>query len=183
MTSCDAELGQIVRRLAGQGPTHREPAERVVSHMFKTKFERTHIHAAYAKQRLRKMNFKYAILYVDDVPATLDFFVRAFGLKQKMLHESGDYGELDTGKTTLAFSAKRLMRELGKAPGQATTQAPVFEIAFETDDVAASIARAVSAGATLIQDAREEPWGQTVAYVGDKNGFLIEICSPVRGAA
>ena len=45
------------------------------------------------------MKLKYAILYVEDVPATLDFYEQAFGLTRKMLHEGGDYGELDTGTT------------------------------------------------------------------------------------
>ena len=52
----------------------------------------------------RQMIFRYTILYVDDVPATLDFFERAFGLQRGFLHESGDYGELTTGDTKLAFS-------------------------------------------------------------------------------
>lgn len=126
------------------------------------------------------MKFRYTILYVDDVARTLDFFERAFGLVRSFLHPSGDYGELDTGDTRLSFSSKHLMRELGKSPGQATPDAPVFEIAFETDDVPGALAKAVAAGATLVQETREEPWGQTVAYVSDGNGFLVEICSPVR---
>ena len=40
--------------------------------------------------------------------------------------------------------------------------------------------RALAAGATLLQDVREEDWGQTTAYVGDPNGYLVEICSPVQ---
>ena len=40
------------------------------------------------------MRFRYTILYVAEVAASLDFYQRAFGLQIKMLHESGDYGEL-----------------------------------------------------------------------------------------
>lgn len=127
------------------------------------------------------MKFRYTILYVDDVPATLDFYSRAFGMDQAFLHESGDYGELATGDTKLAFSSTTLMRQLGKAPSPARPDAPVFEIALETDDVPAALARAVAAGATLVQDARQEPWGQTTSYVSDPNGYLVEICSPVSG--
>lgn len=126
------------------------------------------------------VKLKYTILYVEDVPATLDFYKRAFGFKQRMLHEGGDYGELDTGETILSFSSLQLISELGKTPKKADISAPTFEIAFESDNVKDSLAQAVAAGATLIQDSREEPWGQTVSYVADPNGFLIEICSPVR---
>ncbi len=127
------------------------------------------------------MNFKYTILYVENVEETLDFFCRAFGLKQKMLHESGDYGELDTGSTTLSFSSLELMTSLGKSPARAVAGKPVFEIAFETHDVPAGIATALAAGAKLIQEPEEMPWGQTTAYVSDRNGYLIEICTPVGG--
>lgn len=126
------------------------------------------------------MILRYTILYVDDVPATLEFYERAFALSRGFLHESGAYGELATGETRLAFSSKALMRQLGKTPGRAEPKAPVFELAFETDDVRASLDRALAAGATLLQDLRQEDWGQTTAYVSDPNGYLVEICSPVQ---
>lgn len=125
------------------------------------------------------MMFRYAILYVDDVAATLDFYQAAFGLERGLLHEGGDYGELVTGATRLAFSATALMRQLGKSPAKADPRAPTFELAFETEDVPAALSTALAAGATLVQDAREESWGQTTAYVSDPNGYLVEICSAV----
>ncbi|MBU4528433.1 MAG: VOC family protein [Hoeflea sp.] len=126
------------------------------------------------------MIFRYSILYVDDVAASIDFYERAFALEKAFLHESGDYGELSTGTTKLAFSSTALMRQLGKTPGRPDPNAPVFELAFETGDVRKALDRAVEAGAVLIQDVRDEPWGQTTSYVSDPNGYLIEICSPVQ---
>lgn len=126
------------------------------------------------------MIFRYAILYVDDVAAALTFYERAFGLTRLFLHESGDYGELATGETKLAFSSKALMNQLGKTPGTADPKHPVFELAFETEDVAAALNKAVEAGATPVQEAREEPWGQITSYVSDPFGYLVEICSPVQ---
>ena len=125
------------------------------------------------------IRFKYTILYVESVIETLDFFENAFGFNRTMLHESGDYGELDTGSTTLSFSSVKLMREIGKNPGRANAKNPSFEIAFETNDVPSALSKAMAAGATLIQDTEDMPWGQTTAYVADMNGFLIEICTPV----
>lgn len=126
------------------------------------------------------MRFRYTILFVENVAATLDFYERAFALARGFLHESGDYGELFTGDTKLAFSSVSLMRSLGKTPGKPLPDAPVFEIAFETDDVPTAYARAIAAGAKPVQEAREEPWGQTTSYVLDLNGYLVEICSPVQ---
>ena len=96
-----------------------------------------------------------------------------------MLHESGDYGELDTGAVKLSFSSLKLMMELGKNPAPAVPGEPAFEIAFETDDVPSALSRAMEAGAALVQEAETMPWGQTTAYVHDINGFLIELCTPV----
>ena len=126
------------------------------------------------------MIFRYTILYVEDVAASLAFYERAFAMERGFLHESGDYGELVTGATKLAFSSVKLMRTLGKTPGKPAPEAPVFEIAFETEDVYAAYTRAVAAGAQAVQEVRSEPWGQTTRYVTDINGYLVEICSPAQ---
>jgi lactoylglutathione lyase len=125
------------------------------------------------------MQFGYTILYVPDVPATLKFYEAAFGFKTRFLHEGGDYGELETGGTALAFSAHRLMQQLGKNPQVAKPTAPSFEIAFCTPDVPAALARAIAAGATPMRAVELMPWGQTIAYVADINGFLVELCTPM----
>ena len=126
------------------------------------------------------MRFGYTIVYVPDVAASIAFFEAAFGLQRRFVHPSGTYGELDTGPTRLAFSSRALMAQLGKHPAPADAAAPVFEIAFSTADVAGAVARAVAAGATLHQAPQPMPWGQTVAYVVDLDGFLVELCTPVN---
>ena len=125
------------------------------------------------------MRLGYTILYVDDVSHALGFYERAFGLTRAFLHDSGDYGELATGSTALAFSSRALMESLGKHPAAADPARPVCEIALVTDDVAAALDRAVAAGASLVQPAKQMPWGQTVGYVSDLDGFLVEICTPM----
>ena len=126
------------------------------------------------------MIFRYTILYVADVAAALQFYGAAFGLQTAFLHEAGDYGELVTGDTRLAFSSRALMQDLGKSPAPARPEAPSFEIAFEVGDVATAYETAISAGAQPIQPPRDEPWGQTTSYIADPDGYLIEICSPVQ---
>jgi catechol 2,3-dioxygenase-like lactoylglutathione lyase family enzyme len=46
------------------------------------------------------MQLGYTIIYVPDVATSLDFWQRAFGLRLRFVHDSGTYGELDTGATT-----------------------------------------------------------------------------------
>ncbi len=127
------------------------------------------------------MIYRYTILYVRDVAATVDHFTRAFGLAPRFVHEGGDYAEMETGATRLAFSSIALMQSLGKTVAEGPTAAPAFELAFETEDVAAALDRAVAAGGTLVQAARVMDWGQTTAYVRTPDGTLVEICTPVPG--
>ena len=125
------------------------------------------------------MQFGYTILYVEDVPATLAFYGRAFGLATRYTHESGSYGELETGATALAFVSHALLTQIGKTPQSPQLDKPTSEIALVTDDVAAAVRRAVDAGARPVQEPTAMPWGQTIAYVGDCNGFLVELCTPI----
>ena len=125
------------------------------------------------------MKLGYTILYVPDVRASLRFYEQAFGLATKFLHEGGDFGELDTGGTSLAFCSLNLLQQMGKTPGRADVTRPVSEVALVTADVPAAFARAATAGATPLQAPEDMPWGQTVAYVADPDGFWVELCTPV----
>jgi uncharacterized glyoxalase superfamily protein PhnB len=53
------------------------------------------------------------------------------------------------------------------------------EIALVDEDVAAAHARALEAGARELAPPKQKPWGQTVSYVRDPNGILVELCTPV----
>ncbi len=130
------------------------------------------------------MKFAYTIVYVPDVAASLRFFDLAFGIGTKFLHESGDYGELLTGDTTLAFAA----HSLGDTnfPGghiEAHTSAKPLgiEVALVTNDVKAAHRRALDAGARELAAPSDKPWGQTVSYVRCPDGTLVELCSLVGG--
>ena len=122
------------------------------------------------------MRFGYTILYVRDVAASLEFYERAFGLERRLLHESGQYAELETGSTALAFAAHELaaesVRELARADPAG------FEVCLVDEDVEGAYARAVEAGAEAVSEPEERPWGQHTAYVRDPDGTLIEIASP-----
>jgi catechol 2,3-dioxygenase-like lactoylglutathione lyase family enzyme len=128
------------------------------------------------------MKFGYTILYVPDVAASLDFFERAFGLTRRFLHDSGTYGELDTGSTTLSFAAHALGE--GNFPGghveaHASARPLGMEIGLVTDDVPAAHARALACGARELSAPATRPWGQVVSYVRAPDGCLIELCTPV----
>ena len=128
------------------------------------------------------MKLGYTIVYVPDVEASLGFFENAFGLVRRFLHESGDYGELETGPTTLAFASL----ELGQSNfpegfvAASNSQRPLgMEIALVTDSVAAAHANALANGAEELKAPESKPWGQTVSYLRCPAGVLVELCSPM----
>ncbi|MBW4465111.1 MAG: VOC family protein [Pegethrix bostrychoides GSE-TBD4-15B] len=130
------------------------------------------------------MKFGYTIVYVSSVADALTFYKDAFGFETRFLHESGQYGELDTGETVLAFASHDMgeMNLDGQYQHLDLTAIPFgVELAFVTDDVALSYAKAVAAGAIPIKEPSTKPWGQVVAYVRSKEGSLIELCSAVNG--
>lgn len=128
------------------------------------------------------MKLGYTLLYVDDVAKTMQFYSKAFGLEVSFFHEeSKQYGEMATGETKLGFVAHETASshgfsyekmDLAKKPA-------AFEVGFVTKDVAGAFEKAVKNGALSVSKPETKPWGQTVSYVRDCNGFLVEICSPV----
>lgn len=127
------------------------------------------------------MKFGYTIVYVTDVPATVEFYERAFGLTTAFIHESNEYAQMETGSTVLAFAFEGTS-QLGdlQFKKNRTTDIPAgFEIAFVTDDVRHAYNLAVKVGAEPLCEPTQKSWGQTVAYVRDLNGILVELCSPM----
>lgn len=127
------------------------------------------------------MQLCYIILYVPDVEAAVAFYEQAFGLRRRFVAGT-DYGEMETGAIALAFAAEHMAESNGvsvRPARSADPEAAAVEVAFVTDDPAVAFDRAVKAGATGVKPASAKPWGQTVAYVRDLNGFLIELCTSV----
>jgi catechol 2,3-dioxygenase-like lactoylglutathione lyase family enzyme len=130
------------------------------------------------------MKLGYTIVYVPDVAASLAFFEQAFGLRRRFLHDSGAYGELDTGETTLSFAAHALGDMNfpgGHVHADASPQPLGMEIALVTDDVPAAHARALAGGAREMAAPSVKPWGQTVSWVRCPDGTLVELCTPMGG--
>jgi len=110
------------------------------------------------------MQFGYTIIDVADVPASLEFFGKAFGLTTRCVHET-DYGERETGQTALAFAAHHLGHN----------NLPGGYVAAESSPVPLGMEIA------LVTEPSVKPWGQTVSYVRCPDGTLVELCSPMGG--
>ena len=125
------------------------------------------------------MKLVNTVIYVEDVKKTVDFYQRAFSLTLKFLSECGQYAEMNTGDVSLAFVSEAFSKENGLEfnTNRVGKPYPGFEIAFESEDVQAAFDLALKEGAKNIANPTERRWGQTVAYVADINGVLVEICT------
>ncbi|MDG1788521.1 MAG: VOC family protein [Paracoccaceae bacterium] len=128
------------------------------------------------------MKLGYIIIYVSDVPKTVAFYETAFDLKRRFIHESHLYAEMETGSTALAFAGNEAaeMAGLGLLPNDPRTVAAGWEICLITDDVAKAYDHAISKGCSPVAPPTEKLWGQTVSYLRDLNGCLVELASPIR---
>jgi len=136
------------------------------------------------QNKLNSMEIQYAytILYVADVPNSMQFYQNTFGFSQKMLTPEKDYGEVHSGTTVLAFANMELGNANFKKGFKKSSLAEKpfgIELAFTTKAVEKVMERAVKNGALLLAETVTKPWGQKVGYVRDINGFIVEICTPI----
>ena len=130
------------------------------------------------------IKFSYTILYVKNVSASISFYETAFGFQRKFISPDEDYAELLTGETTLSFASTRLANSNlsdGFTESNAASKPFGIEIGFAVEDVEKTLQNALNSGALLVEKPKIKPWGQTVAYVKDMDGFLIEICTAMEG--
>ena len=129
------------------------------------------------------MKYAYTILYVEDVEKTIVFYENAFGFQKKFITPESDYGELISGETTIAFASNTLGNSnLKKGYNELSLEKKPngIEMAFTTENIEVDFNKAINAGATEYQPITQKPWGQKVGYLRDLNGFLIEICTPIK---
>ncbi len=129
------------------------------------------------------VKFGYTILYVTDVSKSIGFYENSFGFNRKFITPENDYGELVTGETTISFASLELANSNLKNGFVVSKQAEKpfgIEIALVADNVQEVIDKALTFGAIIVEKPIEKPWGQTVGYIRDIDGFLLEICTPMK---
>lgn len=127
------------------------------------------------------MKLGYVIIYTKNVTASVEFYEKAFGLERRFVHESGQYAEMETGATALAFvgdelAATNVPTYRKNTPG---TEPAGVEVVLVSAELDAAYQRAVAAGATVVKEPITKPWGQKVGYVLDNNGVLVELATPM----
>lgn len=127
------------------------------------------------------MKLGYVIIYTADVGATVEFYERAFGLQRRFVHESGQYAEMETGATALAFVGDALAAA-NVAPYRKNVAGDLpagVEVVLVHEKIAEAFQHAVANGAVPVREPLVKPWGQPVGYVRDNNGVLVELATPM----
>jgi lactoylglutathione lyase len=130
------------------------------------------------------MKLGYVIIYTCNVSQSVSFYESAFGLVARFVHDSGQYAEMETGATALAFvdDALAALNVPCSYRKNRPDAAPAgVELALVTDDIEAAYRRALEHGAVAVSAPLAKPWGQQVAYVLDNNGVLVELATPMGG--
>lgn len=134
--------------------------------------------AQIASAKEASVKLKYTVLYVSDIKRSVRFYEQAFGLKNRFIHESGQYAEMETGDTTLAFSSDELASTFfkeGYKKNVPNDKAAGIQIALQPDDVERAYQSAIKAGATGLAKPELKPWGWMSAFLRDPDGILIEL--------
>lgn len=118
-----------------------------------------------------KIEEVFAYLCVSDAQAAIDFYKRAFGVKEKfrLVEPSGRIGHAE-----LAFGAMTVMLsdefpEYGIRSASAIGATPV-SLHLHVDDADEMIAQAVRAGATLEREPKDEFYGERSGAIRDPFG-------------
>jgi lactoylglutathione lyase len=126
------------------------------------------------------MTLGWVIVYVDEPAQAAAFYDRTFGMSVEFSSPDGDYAQLATGTTRLAFASYALGEHnfaggVRRAPLDG--QPPNVELALVHEDVDTAFARALEAGCAGLSEPHDEPRGQRVGYVRDPFGTLVELAS------
>ena len=121
---------------------------------------------------------------VPDVPSTVAFYERAFGLSLHYLHPSQGYAELNSGTAVLAFLSEAFLQSasllggLPVYPNRPDTPTLGAHVALWSDAIERDWMKAVDAGAKVVSALSAKPWGQTSGYLRDTDGIVVELCTP-----
>lgn len=118
-------------------------------------------------------------LFVGDLDASIDFYVRALGFEVRR-RDAGGYTELHSHSITLGLQRLDAL-PTGHHLRRAGDSAPVgvgIEIVLEVDNLEHSFAQLASAGHPVFEAPQARPWGARDFRVVDPDGYYIRVTEP-----
>lgn len=122
----------------------------------------------------------YPVIMTGDVAGTAAFYVRHF--RFKALFESDWYVHLQSREDKRVNLAV-LDGDHATVPEAGRGRVSGLILNFEVKDPDAEFARAKSAGLPILQDLRDEDFGQRHFITADPNGVLIDVIKPIPPSA
>ena len=118
----------------------------------------------------------YVILYVRDLGTSIAFYRDVIGIPFKRLGDG--YAEFDTRPTKLGlYERARLSELIGReASGEG---GPAVAVLFLVDDVDAEAKRLSAAGAEILAEPTDRPWGHRTLHVEDPDGNVVELAKEI----
>jgi lactoylglutathione lyase len=121
----------------------------------------------------------YAILFVDDLEASIRFYRDTLGVPLRFSTET--YAEFATEGAKFALFVRAALPDLiGVEVPSGPAPWPQGEIAFFVEDPDAEHERLVRAGVTILAPPTDRPWGERTLHVSDPDGNVVELTRPKR---
>jgi lactoylglutathione lyase len=119
------------------------------------------------------------ILAVEELPRSIAFY-RAVTMWSVVV-ETPVYAELlsSNGFRLGLYDRRGFGRNIKRVPEPIAGPVATTEVYLFVDDIDAMMARARDAGASLLDDASDRPWGDRVGYVADPDGYVIAFACPI----
>lgn len=117
------------------------------------------------------------VIEVEDLDRSLQLYSKGFGLDLHLSdHGGGEHGEHDrwiSGRhaATTWTDGAFLHFALYESKGEHTSG---VQVSFAVEDISSAHTAAMAAGAEVIHEPRQEPWGTSARY-GDFDGNVIEL--------
>jgi len=120
------------------------------------------------------LKIEHTAYQVDDPVAFARWYVENLGMTVKRAQDESPFGQF------LADDGDAVMLEVYNNPRVTTPDYRamdplVLHLAFRTDDVAATRARLIGAGATAVGEVQETPSGDIVAMLRDPWGLAVQL--------
>jgi len=112
----------------------------------------------------------YLILYVSDVKKSCEWYSQLFGFKPRA-HHTGEWTELDTGATTLAFKHADHSEAQHKQAHSCGTAGPGFLV----KNLEEFHKRALSKGIKCVQEPLHQEWGGKRAAYCDPDNVTVAV--------
>ena len=114
-----------------------------------------------------------AIVFVDDVSASLAFYEAVLRTRRDHLDDDGSYGELDRVGFAANWHAEHNLDFPFRA--NASSEDPAgFALYFVVENVDGTFDRAVESGADAVWAPEDKPWGRAAMF-RDLDGVLVQL--------